>query len=57
MKEIKTLIKSYVSKSIEELESAMCVIEENNEINNGQEDEISEMYRKLSSAVEILESL
>lgn len=57
MEEVKRKIRRHSKGAIEYLEMAMGVIENDDNINNGQSDEIQKIYIKLASVVKTLESL
>ena len=50
-------IKTYVDNAIENLEYAMNIVECNDNFNNAQNEEIDNIYQKLSSAIKILENI
>lgn len=50
-------IKSYVDSAIENLEYGMNIVECNNNFNDAQNEEIDNIYQKLSSAIKILENI
>lgn len=50
-------IKMYVGNAIENLEYGMNVVECNNDFNDSQNEEIGCIYKKISSAIKILESI
>ncbi|MBC6695271.1 hypothetical protein H9L25_00570 [Terrisporobacter mayombei] len=57
MEEVKRKIRRYSKGAIEYLEMAMGVIEDDDSINNGQNDEIQKIYIELASVVKTLENL
>lgn len=50
-------IKSYVDSAIENLEYGMNIVECNNNFNDAQNEEIDNIYKKLSSTIKILENI
>lgn len=50
-------IKTYVNNVIENLEYGMNIVECNDDFNNAQNEEIDNIYQKLSSVIKILESI
>lgn len=50
-------IKTYVNNAIENLEYGMNIVECNDDFNNAQNEEIDNIYQKLSSVIKILESI
>lgn len=50
-------IKTYVNNAIENLEYGMNIVECNDDFNNVQNEEIDNIYQKLSSVIKILESI
>lgn len=57
VEECKEKIKNYTKYSIDSLEIAMNMIECNDELNDGQNEEMDSIYQKLSSAIKILEDI
>ncbi|MFQ8922578.1 MAG: hypothetical protein ACLR60_11840 [Clostridium paraputrificum] len=57
LNEVINNVKAYVDNAIENLEYGMNIIECNDELNNGQNDEMDNIYQKLSSAIKILEDI
>lgn len=50
-------IKTYVDNAIENLEYGMNIVECNDNFNDAQNEEIDNIYQKLSSVIKILENI
>lgn len=57
VEECKEKIRKYTTYSIDSLEIAMNKIECIDELNDGQNEEMDNIYQKLSSAIKILEDI